>query len=50
MSAIGTVEGEAKGGGSSSLPQTTTEFDGIPGANTYKAEHRICAYAVNRAF
>ncbi|MET0404058.1 MAG: hypothetical protein ABW123_16720 [Cystobacter sp.] len=28
----------------------TGPIDGIPGANTYKAEHRIAAYAVNRAF
>ncbi|MCP3167895.1 hypothetical protein [Myxococcus qinghaiensis] len=28
----------------------TGPIDGIPGANTYKAEHRICGYAVNRAF
>ncbi|WP_233592046.1 MULTISPECIES: hypothetical protein [unclassified Corallococcus] len=28
----------------------TGPIDGLPGANTYKAEHKICAYAVNRAF
>ena len=28
----------------------TGPIDGVPGANTYKAEHKICAYAVNRAF
>ncbi len=28
----------------------TGPIDGIPGPNTYKAEHKICAYAVNRAF
>ncbi|MCP3143212.1 hypothetical protein [Pyxidicoccus xibeiensis] len=28
----------------------TGPIDGIPGPNTYKAEHRICGYAVNRAF
>ncbi|NMO16634.1 hypothetical protein HPC49_20475 [Pyxidicoccus fallax] len=28
----------------------TGPIDGIPGPNTYKAEHMICAYAVNRAF
>jgi hypothetical protein len=28
----------------------TGPIDGIPGPNTYLAEHRICAYAVNRAF
>jgi len=28
----------------------TGPIDGIPGANTYKAEHKIAAYAVNRAF
>lgn len=28
----------------------TGPIDGIPGANTYKAEHRIGGYAVNRAF
>ncbi|NOJ92563.1 hypothetical protein HMI51_06420 [Corallococcus coralloides] len=25
-------------------------IDGVTGPNTYKAEHKICAYAVNRAF
>ncbi|OJH39290.1 hypothetical protein BON30_17375 [Cystobacter ferrugineus] len=28
----------------------TGPIDGIPGPNTYKAEHKIAAYAVNRAF
>lgn len=28
----------------------TGAIDGVPGTNTYKAEHRIAAYAVNRAF
>ncbi|RKG81722.1 hypothetical protein D7V88_26090 [Corallococcus terminator] len=28
----------------------TGPIDGIPGPATYKAEHRICGYAVNRAF
>ena len=28
----------------------TGPIDGVPGANTYTAEHKICAYAVNRAF
>lgn len=28
----------------------TGPIDGIPGPNTYKAEHKICGYAVNRAF
>jgi hypothetical protein len=28
----------------------TGPIDGIPGPNTYNAEHRIAAYAVNRAF
>ncbi|ADO71394.1 hypothetical protein [Stigmatella aurantiaca] len=28
----------------------TGPIDGIPGPNTYKAEHRIAGYAVNRAF
>lgn len=28
----------------------TGPIDGIPGPATYKAEHKICAYAVNRAF
>lgn len=28
----------------------TGPIDGVPGPNTYTAEHKICAYAVNRAF
>ncbi|RYZ43463.1 MAG: hypothetical protein EOO71_03635 [Myxococcaceae bacterium] len=28
----------------------TGPIDGVPGPATYKAEHRICGYAVNRAF
>ena len=28
----------------------TGPIDGVPGENTYKAEHKIAAYAVNRAF
>ncbi|MGE6762336.1 hypothetical protein ACQKGO_30280 [Corallococcus interemptor] len=29
---------------------STGPIDGLPGPNTYKAEHPLCAYAVNRAF
>jgi hypothetical protein len=28
----------------------TGPIDGVTGPNTYKAEHQICACAVNRAF
>jgi hypothetical protein len=28
----------------------TGPIDGVPGPNTYTAEHKICGYAVNRAF